>query len=152
MAGVVFELSSNSSYNNGTARPEPPFTLLETVQFNLAWVLFTVFLVAFVANSVLSAEEAAEPNGPVLLGPGGKPLPRSARRKAKEDREKRRKLKDFSPVKKLLFLYLTAGVLGTFLANGTNIVVHALVSDIEWWCGKAAAVSGNTHTRSQQFC
>ena len=143
MAGERVELSSHSWPNgtsNGTSTPKE---ILDVVHFHYAWVLFAIFLVAFVANSILTAEPSSESNEPVLLGPGGKPLPRSAR-KAKEEREKRKKLKDFSPGRKVIFLYLAAGLLATFVANGANIVVHALTkSENGWWCGKEMAVSSN---------
>jgi hypothetical protein len=44
----------------------------------------------------------------------------------------------------LLFLYLSIGLLATFVANAINIIVHALTaSEDGWWCGEATAVSGN---------
>jgi membrane protein YqaA with SNARE-associated domain len=139
MAGERVELSSHS-WHNGTSTNK---TILDIVHFNYAWVLFVIFLVAFVANSILAAEPSAESKEPILTGPGGKPLPRSAR-KAKEERDRKKKLKDFSPVRKLLFLHLSAGILATFVANGANIVVHALTKrENGWWCGEAMAVSGN---------
>jgi len=138
MAGAKVELSSNSGYN-GTSTAEK---IIDSIQFHYAWVLFVIFLVAFVTNSILSAESSSESKDRVLLGPGGKPLPRSNARKSKEEREKRKKLKDFSPIRKLLFLYLSAGLLATFVANAVNIIAHALTETEDgWWCGEAAAVS-----------
>lgn len=139
MAGGRIELSSNFGYHGA----EYLATFLDSVHFNYAWVLFVVFMVAFVANSILSVEPTSQSNEPVLLGPGGKPLPQSSARKSKEEREKRKKLKDFSPGRKLLFLYLSVGLLATFVANGACIVIHALTSlDEDWWCGEPTAVSG----------
>lgn len=149
MAGDPVDMSSQLWWlngTNGTHGPNKTVTpteeLLNVVHFNYAWVLFVVFLTAFVTNSVLTAEPSSESKEPVLTGPGGKPLPRSAR-KYKEELQKRKKLKDFSPVRKALFLYLSAGILATFVANGANIVIHALTDDSEegWWCGEATAVS-----------
>jgi len=146
MAGERVELSSHSGSNGTSTITDLLTDLLDVIQFNYAWVLFVVFLVAFVVNSILSAEPSSESKEPVLLGPGGKPLPRSAARKSKEERDKRKKLKDFSPARKQLFLYLSAGLLATFVANGVNIIVHALTeSENGWWCGKATAVSGNEY-------
>lgn len=140
MAAGALELSSNSDYDG----MEATTYLLDLVHFNYSWVLFVVFLVAFVANSILTAELSSDSKGPVLTGPGGKPLPQSSARRSKEEREKRKKLKDFSPGRKLLFLYLSVGVLATFVANGANIIIHALTqTDNDWWCGEATAVSGN---------
>jgi len=139
MAGEGVELRSDFA-SNGTSTPTT--SLLDVVHFNYPWVLLLTFLVAFVANSILSAEPSSTCVEPTATGPGGKPLPQSAK-KTKEEREKR-KLKDFSPVRKFLFIYLSAGVILTFIGNAINIIVHAL-SEREngWWCGKATAVSGN---------
>jgi ATP-binding cassette, subfamily B, vacuolar membrane transporter HMT1/ACLQ len=137
MAGERVEQSSHPWSNGKSTTAE----LLEIVHFHYAWVLFAVFLIAFVTNSVLTAEPSSESKEPILTGPGGKPLPRSAR-KYKEELQRRKKLKDFSPVRKALFLYLSAGLLVTFVANGANIVIHALTKREEgWWCGEATAVS-----------
>ncbi len=139
MAGVGDELSARV-WSNGTYTTT--VYVLEHVQFHYSWVLSVIFLAAFVATSILSVEPAPESKEPVLLGPGGKPLPRSAR-KSREERE-RKKLKDFSPSRKLFFFYLSVALLGTFLADAVEVVVHALVeSDKGWWCGEATAVSGS---------
>ena len=140
MAGEKVELGSPLRFNGTFTETD----LLKFVHFHYAWVLFVVFLTAFVTNSILSAEPSSELKGPVLLGPGGKPLPPSAARKHKEEREKRKKLKDFSRGRKLIFLYLSIGLLTTFVVNAINIIVHALTaSENGWWCGQAAAVSDN---------
>ncbi|KAF8854696.1 hypothetical protein BDZ45DRAFT_706449 [Acephala macrosclerotiorum] len=136
MAGGKLELSSNNGYDGAEAAG----TLLKLVHFNYAWVLFVVFLVAFVANSILTAEPSSESKEPILTGPGGKPLPRSSARKSKEERERRKKLKDFSPGRKLLFLYLSVGLLATLVGNGANIIIRSLTSEEGWWCGKATAI------------
>jgi hypothetical protein len=138
MAGESVELSSPLGFNGTFTETD----LLEVVHLHYAWVLFVVFIAAFVTNSIFAAEPSSESKGPVLLGPGGKPLPPSAARKNKEEREKRKKLKDFSRGRKLLFLYLSAGLLATFVVNAINIIVHALTkSENGWWCGEATAVS-----------
>lgn len=136
MAGEASELSSSPGFN-GTTNIE---VLLDRTHFNYPWILLVVFLAAFVTNSVLTAEPSSESVESVVTGPGGKPLPRSAK-KSKEAKEKK-KLKDFSQGRKLLFVWLSAGVIITFVANATNIVVHALTKrENGWWCGEATAVS-----------
>jgi hypothetical protein len=152
MAGERVELSSHSGFHGTSTGTSLLTEVVDVVHFNYPLVLFVVFSVAFVANSVLSAEPSSESKEPVLLGPGGKPLPRSAARKSKEERDKKKKLKDFSRGRKLLFLYLSAGLLATFVANGVNIIVHALTkSEKHWWCGKATAVSGIEYTIFQNL-
>ena len=126
--------------------------LLDVVQLHYAWVLFVVFIAAFVTNVILAAEPSSEAKGPVLLGPGGKPLPPSFARKNKEERERRKKLKDFSRGRKLLFLYLSVGLLATFVVNAINIIIHALSkSENGWWCREATAVSGDKFKNFKAF-
>lgn len=133
---------SSGIHTNGTGI-DTSTRILDLVHFNYPWVLLVVFLVAFTTHSILTAESTDDSAEPLLTGPGGKPLPRSAR-KTEEERRKR-KLQDFSPVRKLLFLWLSAGILATFLGNAINIVVHALDKrENGWWCGEATAVS-STH-------
>ena len=149
MAGAADEQSSFSLSNglmaaNGTTHfngtSEGLLELLDIIHFHYAWFLGLVFLVAFFANSILSAERLAAAKETVLLGPGGKPLPGSAR-KSREERE-RKKLLDFTPGRKQVFLCLSIGLLGTFVASGTNIVLHALYAkETVWWCGEPTAVS-----------
>ena len=141
MAEEGIELSSSNWFFNGTAAPVE--ILLDLTHFNYPWILLITFLAAFITNSILSAEPSTESIDPVVTGPGGKPLPRSSK-KAKEAKETKKKLKDFTPGRKLLFIWLSAGVITTFVANAVNIVVHALTKrENGWWCGEATAVSGN---------
>ncbi len=140
MAGASVGLNSPFRVNGTFTERD----LLNVVHLHYAWVLFVVFIAAFVTNIILAAEPTSETKGPVLLGPGGKPLPPSAARKNKEERERRKKLKDFSRGRKLLFLYLSIGLLATFVVNAINIIIHALnKSENGWWCGEATAVSGD---------
>jgi hypothetical protein len=137
MAGEEVEWISRPGWNSTTTGTGP---LLNAIHFHYPWVLAVIFLAAFVANSVLTAEPSSEPQPPTITGPGGKPLPRSAA-KYKEELQKWRKMKEFSRGRKTLFLYLHAGLLATFLAHGTMVVVHALAEKDEgWWCGEATAV------------
>lgn len=144
MADAIVELSSHAWKHHGTSNQttvSPAKDLLDVVHFHYAWILFLIFMVSFVATSILTAETAKAANGPILLGPGGKPLPASAR-KVKEERERRQKLIEFSPGRQTVFKYLAAAILGTFLANGFEVVIHALTkSENGWWCGKEMAVS-----------
>ncbi|KAJ5042860.1 uncharacterized protein L3040_004252 [Drepanopeziza brunnea f. sp. 'multigermtubi'] len=139
MAAEAYELSSQLGSQDGASNLSTK--LLNFVHFYSSPALFIIFIVAFVTNSILSAENAAESLGPVRLGPGGKPLPRGTARKNEEEREKRKKDKDFSHGRKLFFFYLSAALLATFVANAINIIAHALTDTANgWWCGEAAAI------------
>ena len=103
-------------------------------------ILLIFFLLAFTAHSILTAskEDLIQP-APGQTGPGGKPLPRTSSPAAKAAREK--KALDFSPSRKLLFTWLSAGVVLTFLGNAGTVIVHALLDRKDnWWCGQAVVV------------
>lgn len=137
MAGEAIELSSSTGINGSTHAQ----ALLDITHFNYPWILLVIFLAAFVTNSILSAEPSSATVESIVTGPGGKPLPPSAKKSKAAKEEK--KLEDFSQGRKLLFIWLSAGVIITFVANATNIVVHALTKrENGWWCGEATAVSG----------
>jgi hypothetical protein len=139
MANEGVELGSRFD-SNGTSAPST--ALLEVIHFNSPWVLLLVFSVAFITNSVLTAESSNGRSGPAPLGPGGKPLPRSTKKKEEEEERLRKKRQDFSPLRKLVFYWLSAGLIATFVANGANIVIHALAKrENGWWCGEATTVS-----------
>ena len=103
-------------------------------------ILLVFFLVAFTTHSILTAskEDVVQPDTG-QTGPGGKPLPRTSSPTAKAAQEK--KALDFSPSRKLLFIWLSVGVVLTFLGNAVIVIVHALLNRKEnWWCGQAVVV------------
>jgi hypothetical protein len=143
MAGDGRGMSLGSGIHTNGTGTDTSTRILDLVHFNYPWVLLVVFLLAFTVHSIVTAESTDDSAEPILTGPGGKPLPRSARKL--EEEKRRRKSQDFSPVRKLLFLWLSAGILATFLGNAINIVVHALDKrENGWWCGEATAVSSYT--------
>jgi hypothetical protein len=98
-------------------------------------VLLVLFLGALLAHGILTSSENQTISRPprTVTGPGGKPLPDT--RSAKNTGERR---PTFSFSQKLAFIWLSAGLLASFLGNGGEIVVHALSK--EWWCGEATVV------------
>lgn len=108
---------------------------LRIVHYAYPAVLLSVFLVAFVARSILTA---SEPATSTRTGPNGRPLPEDSRSRALRDAERQRA--DFTPLQKAFFNWVSVGVIFTFLGNAGEIIAHALVQR-PWWCGKAAAVS-----------
>ena len=104
-------------------------------------ILLIFFLLAFTAHSILTAskEDLIQPS-PGQTGPGGKPLPRTSSPAAKAAAREKKAL-DFSPSRKLLFTWLSAGVVLTFLGNAGTVIVHALLDRKDsWWCGQAVVV------------
>ena len=102
-------------------------------------LLLVIFLAAFTTHSIRTASSSvtvrASPN---QTGPGGKPLPTGAKAAARRAKV----VLDFSPARKLLFKWISVGVLLTFIANATNVLLHALLNREDgWWCGESVAVS-----------
>jgi hypothetical protein len=125
--------------------------LLEGVRMaSPIWV--TVFFgAAFIANAILAARHLTGNGNPVKAGPGGRPLPkrsRSAMAIAKD-----RDYQDFSPNVKLLFKWLSVGVLLTLMGDATLNLAHTIFYRAEhWWCGQAVVVSFLYKTFFFLFC
>ena len=120
--------------SNNTAQ-----AILTYVHYAYPIVLLLLFLLAFTIHSVLTAskDDVVEPV-PDQTGPGGKPLPRNISPSA---RKQKQKVLDFSPARKLVFGWLSIGVILTFLGNAVTVIVHALVEKThEWWCGQSTVV------------
>ncbi len=109
--------------------------------FSYPIILLAVFLIAFTAHSVLTAsKDATVAACPDQTGPGGKPLPRNTAPSAKEQLQKQ--ALDFSPRRKLVFHWLSLGIVVTFVGNAANVIFHALYKrEDNWWCGESVAVS-----------
>lgn len=126
--------------SNNTAQ-----AILTYVHYAYPIVLLLLFLLAFTLHSVLTAskDDIVEPL-PDQTGPGGKPLPRNISPSA---RKKKQEVLDFSPARKLVFGWLSIGVILTFLGNTVTVIVHALVDKKhEWWCGQSAVVCNFPYT------
>jgi ATP-binding cassette, subfamily B, vacuolar membrane transporter HMT1/ACLQ len=105
-------------------------------------VLLFLFIVVFAAHGIMTAStDVVPPVHSLVTGPGGKPLPNTPL-----PRERRTKRPGFSYAKRLVFVWLSVGLIFTFIGNALNIVVHALTERNDgWWCGEATTVS-DTHT------
>ncbi|MCJ1309437.1 hypothetical protein MMC25_003096 [Agyrium rufum] len=113
--------------------------ILYYLHFTYPIFLLFYFLAAFTAHSIATASGDVVSKAPQLKGPGGKPLPNTKR--PKEQVQGRKPNPDFSPRTKILFNWLTVGVVLTFLGNASVVILHALVDrEHEWWCGKDMAI------------
>lgn len=100
--------------------------------------LLLVFVVAFVTNSIRTARTVNQNRNAVCTGPGGRPLPKRSRSTMVVVKETQK----FSQSAKLLFKWLSAGVLVTLVADAAINVAHVMVARSEhWWCGQAVVVS-----------
>jgi hypothetical protein len=120
--------------------------ILDFLQYAYPIVILFFFIFAFGAHSIASgkaaAKAAAKANSArkVQYGPGGKPLP------VRSQSFKKVLPKDFSPSRKLVFEWLTVGVLLTYIGNATVVILHAIVYRREnWWCGEAVTVGYPRH-------
>ncbi|KAK0251901.1 ATP-binding cassette-type vacuolar membrane transporter Hmt1 [Friedmanniomyces endolithicus] len=102
-------------------------------------LLLALYVITFTVHSIVTARDDDDPTtAPEQLGPGGKPLP-----KKNIDKKGPRLAEayDFSKPRKLLFEWVSLGVLATLAGNITVVIVHALVERGErWWCGQAPTI------------
>lgn len=151
-SGLVF-LNGDSKISNATT-PHVSRLLkaLEDIHFNYAWVLAVLYVVVYGFYSYSLLDPSATQFEPTLTGPGGKPLPKTAKKSKKEHAKKKIEEQDFGFNKKLVFVCILAGIVLSFVGQGVSIIVHALTADpIEnapgpkgnwgWWCGEPMAVS-----------
>lgn len=114
------------------------YNILHYTHFAYPLVLLVVFLVAFVAHSIVTsrARNSVSPRSN-LTGPGGKPLPPTSR--PLSNGPPRPANEGFGKIRSLLFCWLSIGLIATFIGNAVNIIVHAIVERKDgWWCGQAA--------------
>lgn len=99
--------------------------------------LLALFITLFIAYGIVTAgtDEALEKAKTKLTGPGGKPLPvRISKKKTGPDFA-------YTPSQRLLFIWLSLGMIAGFLGSAANVLVHALyLRRGGWWCGESAVV------------
>jgi hypothetical protein len=101
-------------------------------------VLLVVFTISFIVSSIISARRLTPNRNVISSGPGGRPLPKRTRSTMTVARDR----PDVSPNFKLLFKWLSVGVLLTFIADAAINMGHVLYSRSEhWWNGQAVVVS-----------
>jgi hypothetical protein len=114
--------------------PHAALELLEYLRTCYPIFLLLLFIVAFVANTMLTASTASQNESP-RMGPGGRPLPKRSRTGAF------RKTQGFSKTVKRIFNWLSVAVLVTYLADATIYIAHVMVARSEhWWRGQSVVV------------
>ncbi|WPH01589.1 heavy metal tolerance protein [Acrodontium crateriforme] len=111
-------------------------TILTYLQIASPITLLAVYVLTFTIWSIATASsDITHVDQPEQLGPGGKPLPKNG------IKQKDAGSVDFSKSRKLLFEWLSVGVLGTIVGNIVVVIVHALAERKEqWWCGQATTI------------
>ncbi|KAL2271552.1 hypothetical protein VTJ83DRAFT_923 [Remersonia thermophila] len=141
-----------------TSGPEPGPTAAQSVlrlsQLLYPVVLIVTFVVSSAIHTVVTAKSEEELIVPAVRGPDGKPLPATKRKKRKQEEEEEqpqgpKEAEDGDRKASLawsVFLYMTAGIILSFVANGVAVAVHAMQSSREaglddaWWCGEERIV------------
>ncbi|KMQ43569.1 vacuolar ABC heavy metal transporter [Trichophyton rubrum] len=120
---------------------QPIRRTLDTLHNFSPVILFVVFAVAFVTNTIIAnrrIEPKAQHTKGARTGPGGRPLPTRMRSAAVLIA---RKTPDFSPATKLAFKWLAVGVLFSFIAEAAIHVAHIVLHRKDhWWCGQAVVI------------
>lgn len=114
--------------------------LLVYIRFSSPILLLTVFLVAFTVRSVVTASHGpARPPTTQATSLGGKPLPTKSSASARAKQAER--TEDVSPTQKLLVLWLSLGIIVTWVGTAALVVLHTVLARKEnWWCGESVAV------------
>lgn len=121
--------------SHGTAR-----TLLQYLRICYPIFIFAVFVGTFVANSILAAKNVNRNSNSVCTGPGGRPLPKRSRSTTAVAKQPQK----FSENTKLLFKWLSVGVVLTFVADTVINITHVILSKSQhWWPGQSLVVSDN---------
>jgi hypothetical protein len=107
-------------------------------------ILLMAFIVSAAVHSVMTARTDEELVKPTALGPGGKPLPLSKRKKPSKRHRLVMDIQLSTPVRRV-FQYLHAAVALTFAVDLFNVTRHALqgrdgISISGWWCGEERIV------------
>lgn len=133
MGTGLYNNSNIYTYDGGRIDTSAIDHWLAQIHFYCPWALVAVYVVSFVAYWIITDKSAKLS----IKGPGGRPLPPSAQ-KLREDAEKRA-LEEFSPSRKLVFIYLSVGTLATFCGNAIVILLQVVSEEV--WCGEETAVS-----------
>lgn len=100
-------------------------------------ILLVTFVVAFISDSIFTARRASQNGRQAQTGPGGRPLPKRARSALAVTKQTQK----FSEGTKILFRWLTVGVLVTLVADAAINITHVIYArSYHWWCGQSVVV------------
>jgi hypothetical protein len=129
MAGIILT----------TSTPQGVETLQQVLQIGSPIANLLIYLIAFTIRSITTARNDNDiDHEPQQLGPGGKPLPTHNHNiKGAHPKDSL----DFSRPRRILFEWLSAGILLSLVGNIIIVLTHALYDrKHEWWCGQAPTV------------
>ncbi|KAK4146177.1 ABC transporter-like protein [Dichotomopilus funicola] len=120
-------------------------SVLQMAQVLYPVVLLLTFIISAGIHTIVTSKTEEELATPTVTGPGGKPLPITKRRR----RHQASQIDDDANTRGFawsVFLYLTAAIIVSFVANGAAAAVHAMKSSRDagfthvWWCGEQRIV------------
>ncbi|KAJ5808614.1 hypothetical protein N7474_009883 [Penicillium riverlandense] len=115
--------------------PHAASELLQYLRTCYPLFLFVLFVVAFLANTMIVARNVHNHDSQ-RMGPGGRPLPMRAR-----SSNSYRQTQQFSKTVKRFFNWLSVGILVTWLADAIIFIAHALTARSEhWWQGQSVVI------------
>jgi hypothetical protein len=107
--------------------------LLEYLRTGYPILLLLLFVVTFIANTVVTAKKARKSDAQ-RFGPGGRLLPQRSRDVPSKPQE-------FSRNVKRLFIWLSVAIAFTFIADATIYILHVMTARSEnWWRGQSSVV------------
>ena len=121
--------------------------VLRNAQLLYPVVLLLSFIVSAGIHTIITSKTEEELAGPTITGPGGKPLPVNKRKREQQPRDSDDDAGAGGGLVWTIFLYLTGGIVMSFVANGAAVAAHAMKSssdaglDNAWWCGEERTVS-----------
>lgn len=138
-------MDSSSSVEGGYDSPFSHKTtrdILRYIRITSPIALLVIFLITFLAQSIISAKGGKNIHNGVRTGPGGRPLPQRTRSTAFVNQQP----VDFSENVKTTFKWLSVAVLVTLVVDAAFTMIHVLLYRREnWWCGQSVVVSIPKH-------
>ncbi|KAL2144084.1 hypothetical protein VTI28DRAFT_9614 [Corynascus sepedonium] len=138
----------DSSIEHGGPEPSSSTALsvLQRAQLFYPVILLLAFVISAGVHTVVTSKSEEQLAAPTVTGPGGKPLPVTKRKREQEPLQEFDDTNGPGSFARSVFLYLTAAVVMSFVANGAAIAVHAMKSSRDgglanaWWCGEQTVV------------
>lgn len=133
--------------HGGSEQGSTALLVLQKVQLLYPVTLLLAFTFSAGVHTVVTSKSEEQLAAPAVTGPGGKPLPITKRKREQEALEEADDIDGAGSFARPVFLYLTAAIVVSFVANGAAVAIHAMGSTRKggitnaWWCGEERIVS-----------
>ncbi|KAL2156233.1 hypothetical protein VTH82DRAFT_978 [Thermothelomyces myriococcoides] len=132
--------------HGGSEQGSTALLVLQKVQLLYPVTLLLAFTFSAGVHTVVTSKSEEQLAAPAVTGPGGKPLPITKRKREQEALEEADDIDGAGSFARPVFLYLTAAIVVSFVANGAAVAIHAMGSTRKggitnaWWCGEERIV------------